>query len=77
MTCPFRQVEKTLTNVNLPLAVMNCCVFYKGAPMTKTYTRPVLHVQGKLEEMTHGMRVGKKLDADYNTGTPEPELTFS
>lgn len=45
--------------------------------MTKTYTRPVLHVQGKLEDMTHGMSDGNALDRDYPVNTPKPQLTFS
>ncbi len=45
--------------------------------MTKTYTRPVLRVQGKLEDMTHGMRVGSNLDNDFPAGTPFGDLTFS
>lgn len=45
--------------------------------MSKTYTRPVLRVQGKLEAMTHGMSSGSKLDATFETGTPRGDLTFS
>ena len=45
--------------------------------MTKTYNRPVLRVQGKLEAMTHGMSSGSVLDRDFPTGTPASELTFS
>lgn len=45
--------------------------------MTKTYTRPVLRVQGKLEAATHGMRAGKRLDQAFDNGTPVEELTFS
>ncbi|PAU96099.1 hypothetical protein [Paracoccus salipaludis] len=45
--------------------------------MTKTYARPVLRVQGKLEAMTHGMSAGSKLDRDFPTGTPFGDLTFS
>lgn len=45
--------------------------------MTKTYNRPVLRVQGKLEAMTHGMSDGSKLDATFPVGTPKNELTFS
>lgn len=45
--------------------------------MSKTYTRPTLLVQGKLEAMTHGMSRGKKLDRDFMTGTNVSDLTFS
>ena len=45
--------------------------------MTKTYNRPVLRVQGKLEAMTHGMSSGSVLDNTFETGTPVSELTFS
>lgn len=45
--------------------------------MTKTYTRPVLRVQGKLEAMTHGMSDGSRLDRDFPVNTPRGELTFS
>ena len=45
--------------------------------MTKTYTRPVLRVQGKLEAMTHGMSDGSKLDNAFPVGTPKDQLTFS
>lgn len=45
--------------------------------MTKTYTRPVLRVQGKLEAMTHGMSDGNALDATFPVGTPKSQLTFS
>ena len=45
--------------------------------MTKTYNRPVLRVQGKLEAMTHGASNGSKLDNTFPVGTPKDELTFS
>ena len=45
--------------------------------MIKTYTRPVLHVQGKLEAMTHGMSDGSRLDNSFPAGTPKGDLTFS
>lgn len=45
--------------------------------MTKTYTRPVLLVQGSLEAMTQGQSSGSKLDADFPTGTNFGDLTFS
>lgn len=45
--------------------------------MSKTYTRPVLRVQGKLEAMTHGMSTGNALDRDFPVGTPRGDLTFS
>lgn len=45
--------------------------------MTKTYNRPVLRVQGKLEAMTRGMSDGSNLDATFPVGTPKNELTFS
>lgn len=45
--------------------------------MIKTYTRPVLRVQGKLEAMTHGMSKGSRLDNTFGAGTSISELTFS
>lgn len=45
--------------------------------MSKTYIRPVLRVQGKLEAMTHGASSGNVLDNTFPTGTPVSELTFS
>lgn len=45
--------------------------------MTKTYARPVLRVQGKLEAMTQGSSTGNALDKDFPVGTPFSQLTFS
>lgn len=45
--------------------------------MTKTYSRPALTVQGKLEAMTQGQSKGSKLDAGFPAGTPFGDLTFS
>lgn len=43
--------------------------------MTKIYTRPTLHVQGKLEAMTHGSRGGDRLDATFPVNTPLKDVT--
>lgn len=45
--------------------------------MSKTYTRPVLHVQGKLEAVTHGSSTGTVTDAAFPAGTPISSFTFS
>ncbi|MDO5370376.1 hypothetical protein [Paracoccus sp. (in: a-proteobacteria)] len=45
--------------------------------MVKTYSRPVLRVQGQLEAMTHGNSRGNALDNTFQTGTPVSQLTFS
>lgn len=45
--------------------------------MKKTYTRPALLVQGKLEAVTHGGARGNALDAAFPSGTPFSQLTFS
>lgn len=45
--------------------------------MSKTYTRPVLRVQGTLEAMTHGSSTGNVLDQAFPVGTPRGDLTFS
>ena len=43
----------------------------------KTYARPALHVHGKVEELTHGMKDGNALDRAFPINTPKPQLTFS
>jgi hypothetical protein len=45
--------------------------------MKKAYTTPALRVHGSLEALTQGASSGSVLDANFPTGTPTSDLTFS
>jgi len=45
--------------------------------MKKEYIAPVVEDLGSLHELTLGQRSGERLDADFPTGTPFRDLTFS
>lgn len=41
------------------------------------YVSPTVEVIGSFEEVTQGNATGSSLDADFPTGTPFDDLTFS
>ncbi len=41
------------------------------------YIKPKLKAHGSVEDLTHGGTTGRKLDADYPSGTDYGDLTFS
>ncbi|AFZ34362.1 hypothetical protein Sta7437_0771 [Stanieria cyanosphaera PCC 7437] len=43
----------------------------------KAYTQPQLSVHGNVETLTQKTKVGTKLDASFEAGTPLTELTIS
>lgn len=43
----------------------------------KAYEKPVLREQGSIEQITKGGRAGLSLDANFPSGTPFGDLTFS
>ncbi len=43
----------------------------------KLYVSPTITVLGDIEAITLGFSVGEHLDADFPTGTPRGDLTFS
>lgn len=42
-----------------------------------TYKAPALRAHGSIEKITQGSSTGSFLDADFPTGTPFGDLTFS
>ena len=45
--------------------------------MKKEYIAPGVEDLGSLHELTLGQASGTRLDADFSTGTPFGDLTFS
>jgi hypothetical protein len=43
----------------------------------KSYAQPKLTAYGNVEVLTQGASAGNQLDADFPTGTPFNDLTFS